>query len=535
MGFFGNGESRAVRRERARLEVASLSLRRRLIESNILQLGNWVDPREAFLDDRGVPWDIVSIDGSTMGASAEDQIIRPSSDSDLRTMRVRSRILVEANEYAGNALENLVDYTVGSGFAYRVQPKKTVETADAGIVDLVQVIVERLADRLRMPDVESEGVRRAHRDGEFFLRVFGLSVVGEPMIAEPSGPDGPAANLSLRFIEPAEVAKPKGSTNDAETFGILTEPNDVVVPVAYHLTEEGWIAAGEIVHSKLNVDANSKRGMPTFYRLRKRLDAAVDVLENMHLLVRLQGSVGLIRSHEGTVGQVADFQAGKADVQALDGAGKTRYYKELRRPRVIDIPKGMNYTFPPTSFKAAEWSEVVQAVLRPVASRLRMPEWMLTAKLDAKFANAFASESPFVRMIQGQQRIFGEVFGDLVKRLALEAGAPTMVAVRVTRADGRVVEESRPLWEAIDLQVETPSIEVRDAVADANANQVLQQAGVLSRRTWATRARLDYDDERANIDEEMVEIGPEMMPGETGGDDEEEDEEPGEEVTDAER
>ncbi|MEE8386401.1 MAG: hypothetical protein V3S01_10840, partial [Dehalococcoidia bacterium] len=263
-------------------------------------------------------------------------------------------------------------------------------------------------------------------------------------------------------------------------------------------------------HGKLNVDRNSLRGEPTFYKLRKNLDAAVNTIEFMHLLVRLQGSIGLIRTHDGaTKGQVTTFRNDKADIQAsgLSGQDDT-FHKQVRKPKIIDIPKGMDFEFPATKINAKDWVDVVQATIRTTASRLRLPEWMLSARLDAKFANAFAAESPFVRMIQGQQWSFALRFREVIQQAVMEM-IPATIEVQKTMPDGTVQPTKIPIWQAVSLTIEPPSIEVRDQVADSKANETLNMARVLSKRTWAARAGLDHDDEQANIEEEMMAMGEE--------------------------
>lgn len=522
MALFGtNGETRSVRREREKLAVAEMQLRRRIAESSILQLDAWVDPREAFLDERGIPWQVIAIGASGVSAETEDQIIAPSDDGDLRTMRVRSRMLVQLNEFAGCALDNLVDYTVGSGMTYRVQAREG-QTISQDVIDAVQEKVDLFLEVNDFGNVERESVRRRHRDGEYFLRRF------------PMG-DG---ITRLRYVEPADVRRPQGETSDPNTtFGVRTDPGDVRTVLQYFLaTENRWVPADEIVHAKQNVDANSKRGIPTFYHLRGHLDAAVDTLDFMHKLIRLQGSIGLIRKHtEATGAQVTQFRADKADVQATDGvAGKDLYFKKLTGPKTIDIPKGMDYSFPPSVIDASTWVEVVQAVLRAPASRLRMPEWMFTGRLDAKYANAFASESPFVRMIVSQQHDHILKFSEVVeKAVALMIEADPEAAERVRAiADtdqGRTTDGAEPegvdVWSALELQVEPPAIEVRDKLKDAQTNKILQESRVMSRRTWAARSDLDWEQELANIEDEETLLGQTVSDELSAGDQEPEEEE----------
>ncbi|MEE8384694.1 MAG: phage portal protein, partial [Dehalococcoidia bacterium] len=234
MGLFSR--TTPMQEAQAALAEAEVKLKIKLLESNVLQLDNFVDPRDAFLDDRGIPWEVIGSDGSGVDVSTEDAIIQPKDDSDLRTMRVRSRILVARNEFAGAALENLVDYTVGSGMSYTVQARKGFDV-DESVVDAIQQEVENFLDASRFTDIERECVRRSHRDGEFFLRRF----------EAPVAVDGNRDAVQLRFIEPADVRKPKGSTDHGDHFGIRTQPGDIETPVEYWIDSEAeWIPAEEV-------------------------------------------------------------------------------------------------------------------------------------------------------------------------------------------------------------------------------------------------------------------------------------------------
>jgi hypothetical protein len=175
-----------------------------------------------------------------------------------------------------------------------------------------------------------------------------------------------------------------------------------------------------------------------------------------------------------------------ADATATSPAtGRTSHARRYGPGTILDVPGGVEYDFPAAGVNAANFVTVLQAELRAIASRLVMPEFMLTSDAsNANYASTMVAEGPAVRM-----------FARLQAEQAADDLAVLWTAVRHAAAAGRLPAEA--LTE-IELQVGPPSLAVRDALAEAEAFRIEHESGILSPQTWSQRRGLDYDQEQEN-------------------------------------
>jgi hypothetical protein len=129
---------------------------------------------------------------------------------------------------------------------------------------------------------------------------------------------------------------------------------------------------------------------------------------------------------------------------------------------------------------------VLQAELRAIASRLVMPEFMLTSDAsNANYASTMVAEGPAMKMFQRLQ--------------AEQAAEDLEVMWRVVSnavAAGRLPPEA---LSAIEIQVSPPALVMRDQLREAQVARIEHQSGILSPQTWSQRSGLDYDQEQANL------------------------------------
>ena len=115
-----------------------------------------------------------------------------------------------------------------------------------------------------------------------------------------------------------------------------------------------------------------------------------------------------------------------------------------------------------------------------------MPEFMLTSDAsNANFASTMVAEGPAIKMFERLQA--DQASHDL---------AVMWRAVEVAAAAGRLPANVRQL---VEIQVGRPSLHVRDALKEAEANRIAFEAGVLSPQTWSQRLGLDYEQEQTNL------------------------------------
>jgi capsid protein len=439
-------------------------LDRRLSEAWQSLWDTFVDPRESFCDD-GADW--LALGGLAGGPLTKVPFV---NELQLREIRDQCRALAVGNEFAINGHENRISFLVGCGHTYRAAPKKSREVP-AELCPMTQDVLDEFIDSNDWHRRQQEIVRRYDRDGEVFLRFF----------ADGDG------RTRVRFVEPGQVATPQGRAGDASTsFGIETEPDDVETPVTYYIDNEA-VPACEIQHRKANVDCNVKRGLPLFYPVRKNLRRAEKLLRNMSVVAEIQSAIALIRKHRsGTKTGVQQFVAAQTDANVTSAAtGQSTSFRRFGPGTILDSHGGIEYDFPAAGLDAANYVVVLQAELRAIASRLVMPEFMLTSdESNANFASTMVAEGPAMRMFARMQADLARDDLQVMRRVI--AGAV---------AAGRLPDEAA---EAIEVQVGPPTLEVRDALKEAQSFRIEFESGILSPQTWSQRRGLDYDQEQAN-------------------------------------
>jgi len=441
------------------------TLTRRLMEMQHDLYDNFVDPDEPLYDVDGTRW--LPLGTATGLNSSAPTII---NEGHLRDIRQQCRALALHNEFAINGHENRISYIVGPGHSYRAAVKKGL-TATPELTHAVQAVLDEFLVKNDWTRRQAEIVRRRDRDGEVFLRFF-------------VDADG---LTRVRFVEPDQVSTPvELASHPAAACGILTDRHDVEEVIAYFIDGQP-VPAAEIQHRKANVDSNVRRGLPLFYPVRKNLRRAEKLLRNMSSVAEIQSAIALIRRHTGaTRTAVQQFVSDTATRVATDPAtGQTRTVQRYEPGTIIDAPAGMEYDFPAAALDAGKFVAVLQAELRAIASRLVMPEFMLTSDAsNGNYSSTLMAEGPALRMFA---------------RLQAEQVADDLAVLRRVLANavaaGRLPAES---LSAIDIQAVPPSLEVRDPLKEAQVHKIEHTAGILSPQTWSQRRGLDYEQEQAN-------------------------------------
>ena len=445
----------------ARVDPRLKHLERRLLEAFDELWDSFVDPAEAVCDIDGTPWNRLGglHAGGTSGIPFGDE-------QQLAQIRDQCRALAVANEFAINGHENRISYIVGSGHAYRVAAKAGQDAEP--IVRQVQATVDEFMRLNRWRQRQQEIVRRKDRDGECFLRLF-------------SAADG---TTRVRFVEPAQVAAPTDRLADPSArFGVQTDPHDVETVLGYWI-DGRLVDAADVQHRKANVDANVKRGLPLFFPVRKNLRRAEKLLRNMSVVAEIQSAIAVIRKHRAaTAAGLEQFVAAGADLNVTSAAtGRTSHFQRYAPGTILDAVAGTEYEFPAAGIDAGRYVAVLQAELRAIASRLVMPEFMLSSDAsNANYSSTMVAEGPAVKMFERLQHEMLEDDIELLWRV-----------VHRSVASGLLSPEA---LDAVDIRGIPPHLAVRDRLKDAQADQILLRNGAMSVQTMALRHGLDPEQE----------------------------------------
>jgi hypothetical protein len=429
-----------------------------------------VDPLDAIFDGDGVPWLPLGggLDGVAVGGWG------PTTEMQLREIRNQCRLLALTNEFAINGHENRISFIVGSGHTYRAAVKKG-QSAKDGSAELAAAVQAVLDDFVRVNSWQrrqQEIVLRRDRDGEVFLRLFAAA-------------DG---MTRVRFVEPGQVATPSDRAADPSAhLGILTDRDDVETVLGYCV--DGQIVdAAEIQHRKANVDGNVRRGLPLFFPVRKNLRRAEKLLRNMSVVAEIQSAIALNRKHHrSNRSAVEQFAAAGADATVTNTlTGQSTSFRRYGPGTILDTHADIDYDFPAAGLDAGSFISVLQAELRAIASRLVMPEFMLTSDAsNANYASTMVAEGPAMRMFA---RLQAEQVADDVELMS------RVVANAV--AAGRLPSDVLTAIEIIGI---APTLAVRDQMQEAQRFQIEKSNGILSPQTWTQRLGLDYEQEQTNI------------------------------------
>ena len=438
-------------------------LEKRLLEAFDELWDNFVDPAEAYYDVDGSRWAQVGAPSRQLGAAG----LAFTTEQQLHEIRTQCRSLAVTNEFAINGHENRISYIVGSGHAYRVTAKPGHETGDDLVRD-VQDVLNQFLQENKWHKRQQEIVRRRDRDGEAFLRFF---VTGE-------------GTTRVRFVEPDEVTTPiERADNPSASFGIQTDPDDVETVLGYYLGGQ-WVDAANIQHRKANVDANVRRGLPLYYPVRKNLRRAEKILRNMSVVAEIQSAIAIIRKHAaGTKGTIEQFVGDQADVSVTaQSTGRTSHFRRYAPGTILDAFAGTDYQFPAAAIDASRYVVVLQAELRAIASRLVMPEFMLTSDAsNANYSSTMVAEGPAVKM-----------FGRLQHEMIEEDLEVMWRVVQSAVETGRLPAEALT---SVDIQAIPPTLSVRDRHKEALADQILVRNKAMSTQTMAMRHGLDPERE----------------------------------------
>src|SRR5205085_4273230 len=162
------------------------------------------------------------------------------------------------------------------------------------------------------------------------------------------------------------------------------------------------------------------------------------------VVAEIQSAIALIRKHrQGTASGVQQFVANQADHAAVSTRSVHRYGPGT----ILDAHAGIEYDFPAAGVDAANFVVVLQAELRAIASRLVMPEFMLTSDAsNANYSSTMVAEGPAMRMFQRLQA--EQVCDDLlVMRRVIDNAV----------ASGRLPIEARTM---VEIQAQPPSLVV---------------------------------------------------------------------------
>lgn len=400
----------------------------------------------------------------------------------LALYRKRIRALVVNNEIALNAVNTHQSYAVGEGFSYECSPRRA--SSDPAVVADTQAVVDAFVEHNELALREGETLARILVDGEAIHRLFPTS----------------SGILAMRWVEPEYLRSPTGD-DGLDSFGVRSRSRDVESVDGYWIDEglDGklvFVDPSEIVHFKHpETPATSKRGLSAFYPVESALRAAEDLLYSTVAMAKARAKIAWIQKLEGMTADVASaLTAAQATVTGTDPTTNEALTMERYRYGTI-LRTNTDIEMPSANIAASDHVAVLQMVLRVIAARFSMPEYMLSSDAsNANYSSTLVAESPFVKAMQRLQDYLARLLG----RNRYPGPRQSLVWRQIYHAVERRILPREALTD-VTVQVEGPSLVIRDVSKEAQVDEIYHRMGVKSKKTIQLEQGLDPDEEDVNF------------------------------------
>lgn len=468
---------------RKRFERLRYDLATQLLESG-------PGPTQAREEEDAGRWKLVS------GASAGKEQVREDA-------RDLARRLVDTNPFAHNALTLYRNYVVGAGMRHEViacpdgcgpMQLEQGESQDVTLEETVAGAGKLWRHFLDDNHWDTGGRRdwefcvRTWRDGECFLRLF----------RQPLWPP------RIHFVDPERIGPDLATGRPGD--GIATDANNVEIPVSYLVhADEGrteTVPADRVLHCKIGVDGNVKRGVSIFAPVLDALQKYQSWLDVELIHRKIASSIVLVRKHSGQspagIAGFADWAAQQHQPACAppppSGVGR---HAILQPGTLIDVQGyDLQYLSPDSHFDDA--TILGRRLLLAVAAGTGLPEFMLSADAaNANYSSTLVAEGPAVRLFSAWQAFFIGQWQTLFRMVLHEA-------VRLGLLEPAAVGMLR-------LKITPPVVAVRNRKEDAQADAIYHDRGALSRRELSRRDQADP----AVMERERAEENPPLLRGNT--------------------
>lgn len=401
-------------------------------------------------------------------------------------------------------LRTLKRFVMGKG------PTFVPQVTDERLKGRIEAHWKLVADVNNWDELEDEIPGRTWRDGETFLhrtvqkadgpvpfelsqkvlnRLGKLGVTRDQLRSR----ELPAGTTFFRLIDADQIIDPDGVVSE----GILTSDNDVQTVLGYLWSVDGktadFIPADEMLHTKINVDSDVKRGRSILEPILKRDKQFDEWLTYRIALSLARSAVVLIRKIEGASPTQVREMRDKQQTQRED-QGNDRRVRAFKPMSTITAGPGMSYEFKAPNVQAADAQHDGRAIQLNMAAATGLPEYMFTGDAsNANYASTLVAEGPAHREFESWQDFFTPRYRRLYRWAMMDAADAGAI-------DGLSVDGAR----TIEVDVHWPNIEVRDEQDHAKANEIRHRNGVLSREGWALDDGIEWEAEKVRIEKERM-------------------------------
>lgn len=384
-------------------------------------------------------------------------------------LRATAIVAYYKNPHIRSVVDNAVNFILGTGANAII---KNVEGAD---LELITEIWDEFTQTNRWRRKQKEWIRRAIREGETFTKVDRASSLR-----------GVVAPTKIHFIEPDNIKSEK------HEHGIETNPDDVSEILAYFFMGKNdkradRIDPSEIIHTKMGVDENVIRGRSLLEPVLDDAHKLQKFVEVRALLARLRSSVFMHRKFVGAgSSQIQNQTNSLSSNQNTSTRGNNRQ-KMPKGGTVWDTSGNIDIEFKNPNVGADDAEKDHRILALSIAAGIKLPEFVVTG--DASNNNMASLQVACItaqKNVEDFQATFGEDFKGVFNWVIEDAKRLKLIK-----------ENIEP-----DIEFVFPRFEIKDILKSVQSDTLLKASGVMSASTLAARHNLDYEDEKAKIEEE---------------------------------
>jgi hypothetical protein len=454
--------SAKVKKERLLNELKEQEAIKQYLESSISSTNRL---KQQFEDEDEAKW-------MEAGHNEEKQL----SEMDHETMIKQAQLFYYKNPHARGIVRLYEKYVVGRGF--QMYPKTKNE--------LWQEAWKEFFKENKMVRRRKEIIRRLVRDGECFIRFFLLS----------------EGKVKIRFMNPLKVKDPDKKVS----YGIETNPDDIE-DVKYYCYGNEKIPAEQVIHDKILVDSDVKRGRSLLEVIARPLAQYKDWISDRMKLNKIRAVVGLVKKVTGTSAQVANIASAYNTTKrkAPDGSA---YHRLPEGVSQFTTSRGIDYEFKTPNLQAGDVQNDGYALLNMIAAGPGLPNWMVTSDpSNSNYASTMISEAPGVKEFQDMQdwiqTTFEEIYDKVMEHALKTTNLPQQEEVE------EIDEEGNKVTKLVDIDKEVhivfPELVHRDIFNETKALGMQRNEGAISLHTYSGRLDLDYDEEQEMLRQEREE------------------------------
>jgi len=412
------------------------------------------------------------------------------TEFDFNTMRTNARKMYYKDPGARGIIESAVNYVIG---------KDCTVTANDESPE-VQGYWDGWSEFNGWDLRSKEFFRRLLRDGEVFLRKF------EPI--------GGGIYEQVRFIDPAEIQNPNGLHGwGTHSFGIECDPDDIETPINYYRryarnNTDQWeqIPADEIIHVKIMVDSDVKRGLSFLIGIGEYLTKYKSWLNDRIMLNKIRHLFNLVAKPQGAAAATA-LKSQFSDVTGKTPTGGTAN-KKMPKPGSVLIAKGVDWEYQSLNINATDTKDDGRAIELMVGKGTCFPEYITRGDAsNANYASTSVSESPFIKAMEAWEDIIEKPFKRVFReRIEFAIGKMILpdksVKTHIDVKDGKEIVVIETVLTDTGCTINFPTLVHRDIEAETRALIMQNNQRVVSKDTMGGRLGYDYPEEKAKIEKE---------------------------------